>query len=191
MSSAAKPSTTASGGAGTAPWPPMATRPPSRVTRPARRAAAGPGELLAQRQFVGARSGADRYKSDEAGTQPPPRHSGRSSAWSCSTWPSASLPSTCRRWWAASGSVGSGCPWRSPPEWDFDDPPGEVYPDGARLALAMISTPGHWVFRRRQRRALPAWFSLWPVLAGGVLDLAALTRSAIDRRSHISRSRIC
>ena len=58
-------------------------------------------------------------------------------------------------------------------EWDFDDPPGEVYPDGARLAPAMISTPGLRVLRRRQRRALPAWFSLWPVLAGGVLDLAA------------------
>jgi hypothetical protein len=28
---------------------------------------------------------------------------------------------------------------------------------GARLALEMISTPGHRVLRRRQRRALPAW----------------------------------
>jgi hypothetical protein len=27
----------------------------------------------------------------------------------------------------------------------------------ARLAPAMISTPGHWASRRRQREALPAW----------------------------------
>ena len=31
----------------------------------------------------------------------------------------------------------------------------------------MISTPGNRVLRRRQRRALPAWFSRWPVLDGG------------------------
>jgi hypothetical protein len=29
----------------------------------------------------------------------------------------------------------------------------------ARLAPAMISTPGQRVLRRRQRRALPAWFA--------------------------------
>jgi hypothetical protein len=31
----------------------------------------------------------------------------------------------------------------------------------------MISTPGHWGLRRRQRRSLPAWFSRWPALSGG------------------------
>jgi len=37
----------------------------------------------------------------------------------------------------------------------------------ARLAPAMISTPGHWASRRRQRGALPAW-SLRTVIGRGV-----------------------
>jgi hypothetical protein len=37
----------------------------------------------------------------------------------------------------------------------------------ARLAPAMISTPGHWASRRRQRGALPAW-SPWIVIGHGV-----------------------
>jgi len=41
----------------------------------------------------------------------------------------------------------------------FDEPPGEVYPDGARLAPAMISTSGHRGPRRRQRGAQPAWLA--------------------------------
>jgi len=51
----------------------------------------------------------------------------------------------------------------SPPEPILTMHRGEVYPDGARLAPVMISTPGHRVLRRRQRRAPPAWFSRWPV----------------------------
>jgi hypothetical protein len=35
--------------------------------------------------------------------------------------------------------------------------PGRFNVPRARLAPAMISTPGHWVSRRRQREALPAW----------------------------------
>src|SRR5271163_1890624 len=40
----------------------------------------------------------------------------------------------------------------------------------ARLAPAMISTPGHWASRRRQRGALPAW-SLRIVIGHGVFLL--------------------
>ena len=35
--------------------------------------------------------------------------------------------------------------------------PGRFNVPRARLAPAMISTPGHWASRRRQRGALPAW----------------------------------
>jgi hypothetical protein len=60
---------------------------------------------------------------------------------------------------------------------------GEVYPDGARLAPVMISTQGHRVLRRRQRRALPAWFSRWPALAGGG-SVAGRERQCVRRLEH-------
>jgi len=47
----------------------------------------------------------------------------------------------------------------------FDDVQGKIYFPDAMLALAMISTPGHRVLRRRQRRAPPAWYSKLDSLA--------------------------
>jgi hypothetical protein len=39
---------------------------------------------------------------------------------------------------------------------DFDDRQGQVYRAPSQAGPAMISTPGHWAPRRRQRGTLPA-----------------------------------
>jgi hypothetical protein len=52
----------------------------------------------------------------------------------------------------------------------------------ARLAPAMISTPGHWASRRRQCGALPAWSlfgSSRPVPGDGVLQVVDMRDTAI------------
>jgi hypothetical protein len=58
--------------------------------------------------------------------------------------------------------------------------PGRFNVPRARLAPAMISTPGHWASRRRQRGALPAW-SLRIVIEQGVflLDPGVLLTCAL------------
>jgi hypothetical protein len=97
-----------------------------------------------------------------------------------------------RGWGSSSGLACSARPWHSPPERDFDDPLEEVYPDGARLALVMISTPGHGVLRRRQRRALPAWFGRWPSpLVVAAFRAGAASRGPPTRRCSFPCSANC
>jgi hypothetical protein len=58
---------------------------------------------------------------------------------------------------------------------------GRVTVRRARLALAMISTPGHRASRRRQRGALPAWSysGRCPAMTSAVVDMR--DTAAIER----------
>ena len=69
--------------------------------------------------------------------------------------------------------------------------PGRFNVPRARLAPAMISTPGHWASRRRQRGALPAW-SLRIVIGHGVflLDRGVLLTCAL-RISLVAQTSYC
>ena len=69
--------------------------------------------------------------------------------------------------------------------------PGRFNLPRARLAPAMISTPGHWASRRRQRGALPAW-SLRIVIGQGVflLDREVLLTCAL-RISLVAQTSYC
>src|SRR5271169_4380887 len=69
--------------------------------------------------------------------------------------------------------------------------PGRFNVPRARLAPAMISTPGHWASRRRQRGALPAW-SLRIVIGHGLflLDRGVLLTSA-SRISLVAQTSCC
>jgi hypothetical protein len=60
--------------------------------------------------------------------------------------------------------------WRENQDRALTTDPGRFNVPRARLAPAMISTPGHWASRRRQRGALPAW-SLRIVIGHGVFLL--------------------
>jgi hypothetical protein len=69
--------------------------------------------------------------------------------------------------------------------------PGRFNVPRARLAPAMISTPGHWASRRRQRGALPAW-SLRIVIRHGVpLARSRVLLTSAPRVSLVAQTSCC
>ena len=69
--------------------------------------------------------------------------------------------------------------------------PGRFNVPRARLAPAMISTPGHRAFRRHQREALPAWSPRIPIGHGVFFSIERVLLTSTPRVSLVSQTSYC